>query len=431
MTFRTRLLLASLLTLAVGMGALVVGGNVLLEVRVEKERSSLLREQAQAQIAALDVTARGIRIRETANDAALDRRSWIFERGRLIERPAGVTGALNRAAVSLGGSTRTTEKEGPDDTQLLAVPVRARGGGTQVGTVVVARSSEAIETLEKEVLLGSAAVTLLVLLAGALALRSAIGGALRPVAQMTQRAEDWSAHDLNRRFSMGPVKDELTGLAATLDLMLDRIASLRRHEQRFASEMAHELRTPIAGLRARAELALSAEGADADAERVQALESVIAQVDRVQEAVDTLLAVARGELDHSTGSVDVAALVAEQENVEVIVPKPVPPAQGESELVRRALQPLIENAHQHARSGVTVEVTSADHTVRVEVRDDGDGLDADQLERVFEPGFRGPGASGAGLGLPLARRLALACGGDVRAEAGPGGRFVLILPVQR
>ena len=73
---------------------------------------------------------------------------------------------------------------------------------------------------------------------------------------MTSRAEDWGAHDLDRRFDLGPPRDELTGLAATLDGLLDRIAASRRHEQRFASEMAHELRTPIAGMRGRAELAL-------------------------------------------------------------------------------------------------------------------------------------------------------------------------------
>ena len=75
-----------------------------------------------------------------------------------------------------------------------------------------------------------------------------VDGALRPVAHDDARAaEDWGAHDLDRRFELGPPRDELTGLAATLDGLLARIAASRRHEQRFASEVAHELRTPIAG----------------------------------------------------------------------------------------------------------------------------------------------------------------------------------------
>ena len=70
--------------------------------------------------------------------------------------------------------------------------------------------------------------------------------------------------------------------------------------------------------------------------------------------------------------------------------------------------------------------------VRLAVRDDGAGLDPAMGERAFEPGVRGDqDGSGAGLGLPLARRLARLCGGDVTAGAGPGGCFVLDLPAVR
>src|SRR3954452_7208907 len=137
-------------------------------------------------------------------------------------------------------------------------------------------------------------MALIVLAFAFVAIRSAIEGALRPVAEMTAYAEDWGAHELDRRFGLGPPRDELTGLAATLDGLLGRIAGSRRHEQRFASEVAHELRTPIAGLRARAELALVDEAGD---EQRRALEAVIVQADRLNGTIDTLLAVARQELD--------------------------------------------------------------------------------------------------------------------------------------
>jgi signal transduction histidine kinase len=67
------------------------------------------------------------------------------------------------------------------------------------------------------------------------------------------------------------------------------------------------------------------------------------------------------------------------------------------------------------------------------VRDDGPGLDPGLGERAFDPGVRGPGETspGAGLGLPLARRLARSCGGDVLLGEGPGGSFVLELPAVR
>ncbi len=91
--------------------------------------------------------------------------------------------------------------------------------------MVVALSTAPLESLQKQVLIGSLVIAALVLLAGALALRTAIGRALEPVVQMTSRAEDWGAHDLDRRFDLGPPRDELTGLATTLDGLLDRIAA--------------------------------------------------------------------------------------------------------------------------------------------------------------------------------------------------------------
>ena len=113
----------------------------------------------------------------------------------------------------------------------------------------------------------------------------------------------------------------------------------------------------------------------------------------------------------------------------MLAPPGLPLAEGDPEVVRRALMPLIDNAHRHAVEHVAVELSADTSTVRVTVRDDGPGVDPAIGERVFEPGVRGAGENGgAGLGLPLARRLARSCGGDVRLGPGPGGDFVLELP---
>jgi signal transduction histidine kinase len=250
---------------------------------------------------------------------------------------------------------------------------------------------------------------------------------------MTASAEDWGAHDLDRRFGLGPPRDELTGLAATLDGLLARIAASRRHEQRFASEVAHELRTPLAGLRGRAELALAATGAPAGAEREDALRAVVADADRLDRTISTLLAIARQELDPSAGSVDVGAIAREYEDLHVTVPPGIPKAEGEPDVVRRALSALVDNARRHARERVSLELSAADGRVRLSVRDDGPGVDPALGERVFKPGVRGGAerGGGAGLGLPLSRRLARSCGGDVLAGAGAGGCFVLELPAVR
>jgi signal transduction histidine kinase len=429
MSLRHRLLLTSLVTLAVGLGAVLVTGNVLLEHRVDSEATSLLRGRAEAQLAALAVTRGHVVVHEAVNDTVLDRRSWVLDGTRVVERPEGAPAALDRLAVALGRTRRAAERPGPGRTRLLARPLSAPGATRATGAVVVALSVRPLERLEREVLIGSIVVGSLILLAGGLATRSAVGGVLRPVAQMTAHAEDWGAHDLDRRFALGPPRDELTGLAATLDHLLGRIAASRRHEQRFASEMAHELRTPLAGLRGRAELALGARGPTADAERTEALETVVERADALNRTIDALLALARQELDPAAGAVDLAHLAREFDDVEVLAPDGLPRAEGEQLVVHRALAPLVDNARRHARSRVAIELSADNGNVRAAVRDDGPGLDPALGERVFDPGVRGDDDAGAsGLGLALARRLARSCGGDVVVGDGPGGCFVLVLP---
>jgi signal transduction histidine kinase len=391
-----------------------------------------MRANADSQISALIVTPTGVRVRETANDDVLDRRSWVFDGDRVIERPPEATAELDRIATRLGRARKTAEEEGPGDVRLRAKPVRAEGIAEPVGAVVVSYSTESLERLQKEVLLGSVVLAALVMLAGALAIRSALNGALRPVAQMTDSARDWGAHDLDRRFELGPARDELTGLAATLDGLLARIAASRRHEQRFASEVAHELRTPLAALQLRAELALSHRDDDADDARDEALRAIVADAGRLGEAIDVLLAVARHEIDPSTGSVDVAELARELDDVEVTAPPDLPMAEGDPDIVRRALMPLVDNAHRYARTAVRVELDADERRVRLTVLDDGPGVDPELGDRVFDPGVRGDDDHpGAGLGLPLARRLARSCGGDVRLSRGPHTAFVLELPALR
>jgi signal transduction histidine kinase len=429
-SLRLRLLLVSLGTLAIGLGAAMLAANVLLGQRVDAETSAVLRANAEAQVAALSVVAGRIVVRESPNDATLDRRSWVLDGDRVIEHPAGASPRLERAAIALGRRRTQLEIDGPGDVRLRSQPVLAPGTHAAAGAVVVSVSTAFAEHLQAGVLVGSIAIAALVLFVGGLAVSSALNGALRPVAQMTASAEDWGEHDLDRRFELGEPRDELTALAATLDHLLSRIAASRRHEQRFAAEVAHELRTPLAALRLRAELALEIGEAGEAADHADALHAVLAQAERLERTIDALLAVARQELDAAAGTVELAAIAREFDGVRVIAPSSLPIAEGDPEVVRRAIAPLVDNARRHARSGVVLELSSAAGTVLLTVRDDGPGVGAEALEQVFEAGFRGPDEpeGGSGLGLALARRLARSCGGDISARPGPGGCFVLELP---
>ena len=263
------------MTLATGLGLLLVVGNLLFAATISGQAQRLLVTRADAQIAALTVRPAGVFIRPTHNDGTLDDRAWIFSQRRLLERPAQVPAAVDRLAVSLGSQPGTSRTAAVGEYRVKRIPLSAGTPARQVGAVVVEINVAAFDSLTHKVLLGSLAMAAILLLVVGLAVDHALRGALGPVGTMTEAAADWSEHDLDRRFAVGPPRDEIGGLAATLDRLLDRIAASRRHERRFAADVAHELRTPLAAIRGRVDLSLDARGGTDD--HAAALRSVGAQ----------------------------------------------------------------------------------------------------------------------------------------------------------
>ena len=331
-----------------------------------------------------------------------------------------------------GSRTRTV-----GNTELLAAAAYAPGGHRRVGTVVVGVGLVPYQHTERIAVGGMIVLDVFVLIAGSLVARRAVGVALRPVADMTAKAAEWSDHDLDQRFDLGAPRDELTGLSATLDALLARIGASIRHEQRLSAEVAHELNTPLSGLRAEAELALRP-----SASRVElrdALHQVLRSTDRMSAVISTLLSAARGSSEHSPGSsdageairvaVDSVAPTATAKGVAIRVRSPEqPPLVGsERDMVAQALHPLLENAVRHAVRRVDVSLERREGDAVFRVRDDGAGVDPAEATHIFEPGASTEG--GAGLGLPLARRLARACTGDiVLVEVDRGACFELRIP---
>ena len=429
---RDRVTIASVAVLAAGLALLGIATNVVLSQRLSKDASALLRERTSAQLATIE-TGSGAMVLRPADDAQLDRQSWAYVRGRALERAVAPAG-LQRAADELSNVKRTTERNLGERTRLRATPV-AGPDGRQLGTVVVGISLEPYEHSERIARVGTVALTLLVLLLGAFVARRAVGAALRPVADMSASAADWSEHDLGRRLNLGPPRDELTSLAATLDDLLGRIDAAIRHEQRFSAEMAHELRTPLSGVRAEAELTLRTPGLTPEARESQ--EAIVTACDRMASAIETLLMTARtegarGSSDAVAAARDVAAAMrpaATAAGVEIRVVEPPAPLRvsADHEVVAQALAPLLDNAITYARSEVRVSTATSNGRVTIAVEDDGPGLAPGQDEAIFAPGTSTRG--GAGLGLPLARRLARSCDGDVVAvNRESGARFELRLP---
>jgi len=433
---RDRVTLATALVLALGLGVLTLGVYALLSHQLEGDLSARLRERADAQLALVGVEHGRVIVHDVAGDAALDEQAWVFAGGRIERRPPA-SPALQRAADALARTPRVTERSAGEGVRLRAEPAYARDRRSRIGTVVVGASLLPYEHTERIALLGALALDAFVLVAGVLLARRAVGKALEPVAEMTRRAADWSEHDLDRRFDLGPPRDELTALSATLDGLLARIGASLRHEQRFSAEMAHELRTPLAGVRGEAELALRTPGLVGPVRR--GLEQILRGTVRMERVIETLLTVARSDAQPERGSSDARAGVsraietlapaADRAHVTLTYEPPTTPQRvgADEDAVAHALQPLLENAIRHATRAIAVTVARHNGHVEVRVDDDGAGLDASNPGDLFEPGHSSVG--NAGLGLPLARRLARACGGDVTAETtSPGARFVLRLP---
>jgi signal transduction histidine kinase len=434
LTLKDRVTLASALVLAAGLAVLTLGFNLLLSHRLTQDAVAVLRERADAQLAALDVRGGRVVLRNAIHNESLDRETWVYAGGRSILRAPGDP-QLQRAADALAGVSRDTATTLGEKFRLRAEPAFA--GQRRVGTVVVALALEPYEHTERIARLATILLDIFVLAAGVLLVRRAVTKALQPVADMTAQAAEWSEHDLDRRFGLGPPRDELTALSATLDGLLARLGSSLRHEQRFSAEMAHELRTPLSGVRGEAELALNVR--DTPPGVRESLEQILRATERMEAVIETLLAAARNEASSLPGAADAAGAArlavdsvqpaAQTAGVEVALRAPEPPLAvgADEDLVAQALGPLLDNAVRHARRAVTVAISQERADVVFCVQDDGDGIEEASAESLFEPGSSGAG--GAGLGLALARRLARSCGGEVSAVASrEGGRFLLRLP---
>jgi signal transduction histidine kinase len=441
-SLRGRLAWSATAVVAVWLAVLAVGANVLLATSLARQADGVLRARAEVAAATVSVAADGtVHVADLRDDAALDVGTWIFTAdGSTLESPAGSPASADRQAAALASvatGVRSTETGLPDRFRLLAFPVR--DGSRQLATVVTSTSLTPYEELERLAGIGSGVLGVLLLLVVHLVLRANVARALRPVREMTGQADRWSADDVGRRFGEAPRPAELDDLARTLDDLLDRLAAVLRHERQLSDELSHELRTPLA--RVQAEVDLLRERPRDDAEQARALAVVDEAVGSMQQILETLMAAARSQSGTLPGRCAPADLLgplversaAVRPGLTHVVAVPADLVAGvDAAVVERLLVPVLDNAVRHAGSRVSVTGDGRPRFVRLEICDDGPGVAPDDVERVFEPGWRADpadGHDGAGLGLPLVRRLARAAGGDVVAAPGPGGRFAIDLPV--
>lgn len=265
---------------------------------------------------------------------------------------------------------------------------------------------------------------------------------LRPLRRITAVAGHIAAGDLATR--VAPERDpDLESLVASFNGMADAVQARIEREARFASDVSHELRSPITALTAATDVISGRRDELPDRTR-QAVDVVVNQVRRFDSMVLDLLELARLDAGAATldlERVDLPELVRRiagrygypdlPVDVSADAPSAVPVDRIRFE---RILANLLENASNHAGGAVRVSIERDGADAMVVVEDAGPGVPTDERERIFERFNRGSTSRrriGTGLGLALVAEHTAAHGGSVHVEPGPtgGSRFVVRLPV--
>jgi two-component system OmpR family sensor kinase len=335
------------------------------------------------------------------------------------------------------------------NTVFLAIPTSTRVRQSMLVVIATERVDLTVlhNALPLMVLAG------LIVLVGVALLSIWLAGRLtRPIRVIEHAAAQLATGDLSARAEVPPATDdELVSLARALNTMAAQLEEAHGREHAFLLSISHDLRTPLTSIRGYAEALADGTLDDADpTERKRAATIIGAEGRRLERLVRDLLDLSRldaHQFSMNPRPCDATEIV--RDATEAFVPEArdlginLKASSGASlgvdldpERLGQIAANLIENALKYATSQVEVYAApQSDGQLAIVVVDDGPGIPAEQMARVFERLYtvrETPGrAVGTGLGLAIVRELAAAMGGNARAEAAPGGgtRFVVSLPV--
>jgi two-component system, OmpR family, sensor histidine kinase QseC len=262
-----------------------------------------------------------------------------------------------------------------------------------------------------------------------------VDATLTPLQRTATSVGERSEQDLRQVEASGAPR-EVRPLVDALNRLLQRIRSALNTERRFTADAAHELRTPLAAIRANAQVLVAARD---QAEREATARDLLASVDRSTRLVEQLLALARADQplqDDKLRDVDIADVAREQlaahraraEQHGIALHGALEPGatRADPALLSVMVRNLLDNALRYTPPGghITVATRADEQGPMLTVEDDGPGIPEAERERVFERFHRLPGqrATGSGLGLSIVRRVADVHGARVAIAAGPADR---------
>lgn len=334
--------------------------------------------------------------------------------------------------------------------RLLSIPLD--GGEPTVVLAAHARAEDAAGLRRAALLFaGLVVLALVVAVVGGLALTRRT---LAPIAEISRQAQAIGARDLSARVPVANPDDELGALARVINDLLQRIERSVSQQRQFVADASHELRTPVAIIRNEAGVTLAKEHRS-EAEYRDALGAVTRESERLTALVEDLFLLARADAggqslrpeplyldDLLRDVVRAARTLAERRQLRLTLESTADgELRGDPAMLRRAFLNLVDNAIKYSRAGGEVGVTlsRAEAWWEVRVADQGPGIAAHDVDRVFDRFYRGDAArtrvretatSGAGLGLAIARYIAELHGGalTVATTDSTGTTFLLRLP---
>ncbi|MCW3009998.1 MAG: integral rane sensor signal transduction histidine kinase [Solirubrobacterales bacterium] len=422
--------LAGAFTVVSAVVLLVVG--VFLHARMRAELDSSLRSGLRQRAADLTLASK-----EGTPDLGT---GTLVERGDDLAQVLDARGAIVAGAPGLTRVPLLTPEEvrlaarGPleidardvgDEQEPAALLAASAGGRVVVVGASLEDRDEALGKLDGLLLIVLPAGLLIAALAGAVVARRG----LEPIERMRRRAEAIGADDLSTRLPVPIADDEVRRLAQTLNGMLGRLETGMERERTFVADASHELRGPLAALRAELELAQRA--GRSPAELRAAIGSAAEETERLVRMAEDLLVVARADAGGLPLRVEQVALGPVLKRIAARAAAPLEVHAPEGLVVtadplrlEQAIGNLVDNAARHGAPPITVRASREEDGVHLEVLDRGQGLPAELADRAFERFTRGDTArdrAGTGLGLAIVAAIADAHGWDVRLTAAEGG----------
>ncbi len=302
-------------------------------------------------------------------------------------------------------------------------------------TMVVGASVERLSAFLVDRLPWLIGAPVFVALAALVTARWVVARSLRPVDDMRRELEAITASDLDRRVPIPETGDELQHLGRAMNETIARLGSAVSANERFVADAAHELRSPITGVRA----ALEIEAARAPGSLI---EDSARELDRASRLIEDLLVLARRQggptrrADVDLDDVVRAELAAARTRFpELDIQSTIAPARlsGDGDALRRVVANLVENACRYGDGKVEVVLAGDDRQRILTVDDDGPGISPVDRERVFErfarlDESRSRATGGSGLGLAIVQEIVADHGGTVEIEDSPlGGTRIRLL----